>query len=119
MNGFIILIDTTIYLLKGYQYNAMFTLLQSIRDMQIQPDGLIDELDDIIQIERDNTENGTNVDDDGISIRVPFNNHFNELDNLYISDASFMPTGGSVPYTWTIYANSFRVADIIKKNIQN
>jgi len=37
-----------------------------------------------------------------------------DLDNLYVSDASFMPTGGSVPYTWTIYANSFRVADIIK-----
>jgi len=34
-----------------------------------------------------------------------------ELHNLYITDASFMPTGGSVPYTWTIYANSFRVAD--------
>jgi len=33
-----------------------------------------------------------------------------ELDNLYVTDASFMPTGGSVPYTWTIYANSFRVA---------
>jgi hypothetical protein len=25
----------------------------------------------------------------------------------------FMPTGGSVPYTWTIYANAFRVADTI------
>ena len=33
-----------------------------------------------------------------------------ELDNLYVTDASFMPTGGSVPYTWTIYANAFRVA---------
>ena len=40
-----------------------------------------------------------------------------ELDNLYVSDASFMPTGGSVPYTWTIYANSFRVADIIKQTL--
>ncbi len=39
-----------------------------------------------------------------------------ELDNLYVTDASFMPTGGSVPYTWTIYANSFRVADIIKRD---
>jgi len=39
------------------------------------------------------------------------------VENLYISDASFMPTGGSVPYTWTIYTNSFRVADIIQKNI--
>jgi len=38
-----------------------------------------------------------------------------ELDNLYVTDASFMPTGGSVPYTWTIYANSFRVADELKK----
>ncbi|MDQ7060447.1 MAG: GMC family oxidoreductase [Sulfurimonas sp.] len=40
-----------------------------------------------------------------------------ELDNLYVTDASFMPTGGSVPYTWTIYANSFRVADVIKKDL--
>lgn len=36
-----------------------------------------------------------------------------EVQNLYISDGSFMPTGGSVPYTWTIYANAFRVADRI------
>jgi len=40
-----------------------------------------------------------------------------ELNNLYVTDASFMPTGGSVPYTWTIYANSFRVAEIIKKEL--
>lgn len=39
-----------------------------------------------------------------------------ELDNLYVTDASFMPTGGSVPYTWTIYANSFRVADVILRD---
>ncbi len=38
-----------------------------------------------------------------------------EVENLYITDGSFMPTGGSVPYTWTIYANAFRVADVIKK----
>ncbi len=37
-----------------------------------------------------------------------------ELENLYVTDASFMPTGGSVPYTWSIYANSFRIADILK-----
>ena len=37
-----------------------------------------------------------------------------ELDNLYVTDASFMPTGGSVPYPWSIYANSFRVANVIK-----
>ncbi len=36
-----------------------------------------------------------------------------EVNNLYVSDGSFMPTGGSVPFTWTIYANSFRVADAI------
>jgi len=36
-----------------------------------------------------------------------------EVDNLYVSDGSFMPTGGSVTYTFSIYANSFRVADKI------
>jgi len=40
-----------------------------------------------------------------------------DAENLYVTDGSFMPTGGSVPYTWTIYANSFRVADIIKSTI--
>lgn len=39
-----------------------------------------------------------------------------EVENLYITDASFMPTGGSVTYTWTIYANAFRVADKILEN---
>jgi choline dehydrogenase-like flavoprotein len=42
-----------------------------------------------------------------------------DLQNLYVTDASFMPTGGSVPYTWSIYANSFRVADVIKKSLQH
>jgi len=37
-----------------------------------------------------------------------------DVENLYITDGSFMPTGGSVPCTWTIYANAFRVADVIK-----
>ena len=41
-----------------------------------------------------------------------------DLENLYVTDASFMPTGGSVPYTWTIYANSFRVAEVIKVECQ-
>jgi len=40
-----------------------------------------------------------------------------DVENLYVTDGSFMPTGGSVPYTWTIYANSFRVADIIKNRV--
>ena len=42
-----------------------------------------------------------------------------EVKNLYVTDGSFMPTGGSVTYTWTIYANSFRVADIIKDKLKN
>lgn len=40
-----------------------------------------------------------------------------EVDNLYVTDGSFMPTGGSVPYTWTIYANAFRVADRIRERL--
>ena len=40
-----------------------------------------------------------------------------EVPNLYVSDGSFMPTGGSVPYTWTIYANAFRVADRIAASL--
>ncbi|SET85267.1 GMC family oxidoreductase [Thalassotalea agarivorans] len=42
-----------------------------------------------------------------------------EVSNLYVTDGSFMPTGGSVPYTFTIYANAFRVADKIKTHWQN
>ncbi len=33
--------------------------------------------------------------------------------NLYVSDGSFMPNGGSITPTFTIYANAFRVADKI------
>lgn len=40
-----------------------------------------------------------------------------EVENLFVTDGSFMPTGGSVPYTWTIYANSFRVAGRIKAQL--
>jgi len=41
-----------------------------------------------------------------------------EVSNLYVTDGSFMPTGGSVPYTFTIYANAFRVAEHIKARWQ-
>jgi choline dehydrogenase-like flavoprotein len=41
-----------------------------------------------------------------------------EVENLFITDGSFMPTGGSVPYTYTIYANAFRVAEHIKQRWQ-
>lgn len=40
-----------------------------------------------------------------------------EVSNLYVTDGSFMPTGGSVTYTWTIYANSFRVAAVILERL--
>lgn len=40
-----------------------------------------------------------------------------DVENLYVTDGSFMPTGGSVPYTFTIYANSFRVADKIIESL--
>ena len=51
-------------------------------------------------------------DDPKISV-LDKNCKVHDCNNLYITDASFMPTGGSVPYTWTIYANSFRVADFL------
>lgn len=42
-----------------------------------------------------------------------------EVANLYVTDGSFMPTGGSTTFTFTIYANSFRVADKIKERLDN
>jgi choline dehydrogenase-like flavoprotein len=33
-----------------------------------------------------------------------------EVENLWVTDGSFLPSGGSVPYTFTIYANALRVA---------
>ena len=36
-----------------------------------------------------------------------------DASNVFVTDGSFMPTGGSVTHTWTIYANAFRVADKI------
>jgi len=42
-----------------------------------------------------------------------------EVDNLFVTDGSFMPTGGSVPYTYTIYANAFRVGEYIKQRWQD
>jgi choline dehydrogenase-like flavoprotein len=58
---------------------------------------------------------GCRFGDDEKSSVLDKNCKAHALENLYISDASFMPTGGSVPYTWTIYANAFRVADEILK----
>ncbi len=55
-------------------------------------------------------------DDPKTSVLDP-NCKLHDCENVFVTDASFMPTGGSVPYTWTIYANSFRVADFIKKEL--
>jgi choline dehydrogenase-like flavoprotein len=38
-------------------------------------------------------------------------------ENCFVSDGSFMPNGGSITPTFTIYANSFRVADKIKAQL--
>jgi choline dehydrogenase-like flavoprotein len=40
-----------------------------------------------------------------------------DLDNLYVTDGSFMPTSGGGNPTLTIQANSFRVADILLKRL--
>jgi choline dehydrogenase-like flavoprotein len=40
-----------------------------------------------------------------------------ELDNLYLTDASFFPSIGAVNPTLTIIANALRVADIIKRRL--
>lgn len=36
-----------------------------------------------------------------------------DVNNLYVTDGSFMPGGGRVPFTFTIYANALRCADAI------
>lgn len=42
-----------------------------------------------------------------------------EISNLFITDGSWIPTGGSVTHTWTIYANAFRVAEFIKAELKS
>lgn len=41
-----------------------------------------------------------------------------DVPNLFVADAAFMPTGGSVPYTWTIYANALRVGDYMVQQLK-
>lgn len=41
-----------------------------------------------------------------------------DVRNLYVTDGSFMPSGGRVPFTFTIYANALRVADAIIKRLR-
>ncbi len=59
---------------------------------------------------------GCRFGDDPKSSVLDRNCRSHDLANLFVADASFMPTGGSVPYTWTIYANALRVADHILKS---
>ena len=40
-----------------------------------------------------------------------------DLENLYVTDASCFPSGGRVPFTFTIYANALRVADVIRQRV--
>ena len=40
-----------------------------------------------------------------------------QLDNLYVTDASFFPSIGAVNPTLTIIANALRVADLIKARL--
>ncbi|SEL40980.1 Choline dehydrogenase [Colwellia chukchiensis] len=61
---------------------------------------------------------GCRFGDDPASSVLNKNCQAHEVENLFITDASFMPTGGSVPYTFTIYANAFRVAEHIKTRWQ-
>jgi len=41
-----------------------------------------------------------------------------DLPNLFVADASFMPTGGSTPYTWTIYANALRISEYMIRELK-
>ncbi len=61
---------------------------------------------------------GCRFGDDANTSVLDVNCKAHELENLYVTDASFMPTGGSVPYTWTIYANAFRVAEAIHRHLK-
>ena len=56
-------------------------------------------------------------DDDPTTSVLNADCRVHDVENLYVTDSSFMPTSGSVPYTWTIYANAFRVADRIRSSL--
>jgi hypothetical protein len=54
---------------------------------------------------------GCRFGDDPKTSVLDKNCRVHDCDNLYVTDGSFMPNGGSVTPTFTIYANAFRVAD--------
>lgn len=60
---------------------------------------------------------GCRFGDDPTSSVLDRDCRVHDAPNLFVTDGSFMPTGGSVPYTWTIYANAFRVADRIAEQL--
>jgi len=62
---------------------------------------------------------GCRFGDDPTNSVLDKNCRAHEVENLYVTDGSFMPTGGSVTYTFTIYANSFRVADAILASLKS
>jgi choline dehydrogenase-like flavoprotein len=55
--------------------------------------------------------------DPSVSVLDP-NCRAHSVPNLYVTDGSFLPTSGGVPLTLTILANSFRVADHLKKVVK-
>jgi choline dehydrogenase-like flavoprotein len=42
-----------------------------------------------------------------------------EVDNLYVTDGSFLPSSGGIPITLTIMANAFRVASGIAARLRS
>lgn len=56
---------------------------------------------------------GARFGDDPATSVLDRNCRLHDVDNVWVTDGSFLPTGGSVPFTFTIYANAFRVADAI------
>jgi choline dehydrogenase-like flavoprotein len=56
--------------------------------------------------------------DPGSSV-LDLNCRAHELDNLYVTDASFFPSIGAVNPTLTIIANALRVADHIKARLRS
>lgn len=40
-----------------------------------------------------------------------------DVDNLYVSDGSFLPSAGAVPFTFTLYANALRVGHQIVERL--
>lgn len=60
---------------------------------------------------------GCRFGDDPKTSVLDKNCRVHDCDNLYVTDGSFMPNGGSVTPTLTIYANAFRVADKIAAHL--